>query len=222
MCKRKRNSTGIDSVRNRRYKRFTMCLVLQCVLLVEAIILLGLELRTKTDEYENSEVKYNQERNKLLDEIQSLLKKKDKLENDINNTTNQNNQLNEEKKQLLTQFLDGWKCYQSSLYYISTDTKTWTESRKDCMKKGADLIIINNREEQKSFKTDTGVWIGLTDSDVENSWKWVDGTNMTSGFWASGEPSMGKEEDCVVLYPQGWYDHPCNNDFKRICERKAS
>ncbi|XP_048011324.1 C-type lectin domain family 4 member M-like [Megalobrama amblycephala] len=220
MCKR--NSTGIDSVRNRRYKRATVCLVLQCVLLVEAIILLGLELRTKTDEYENSEDKYNQQRNKERDEIQGLLKEKDKLEKDISNTTNQNNQLNEEKKQLLAQFLDGWKCNQSSLYYISSDTKNWAESREDCLNRGADLIIINNREEQESFKTNAEFWIGLNDSDVEGTWKWVDGSTLTSGFWASGQPNMGKEENCAVLNPLGWYGYPCDNVFKWICERKKA
>lgn len=41
---------------------------------------------------------------------------------------------------------DGWKCYQSSLYYISSEKKNWTDSKEDCLKRGADLIIINNRE----------------------------------------------------------------------------
>ncbi len=46
----------------------------------------------------------------------------------------------------------GWTCYQSSFYYKSNEKKNWTESRRDCTERGADLIIINNREEQVSEK----------------------------------------------------------------------
>ncbi len=45
-----------------------------------------------------------------------------------------------------------WTCYQSSFYYKSNEKKNWTESRRDCTERGADLIIINNREEQVSEK----------------------------------------------------------------------
>ncbi|XP_067290136.1 C-type lectin domain family 4 member A [Pseudorasbora parva] len=176
MCKR--NSTGIDFVKNRRYKKATVCLVLQCVLLVEAIILLGLELRTKFDEYENKEGDYIKHRQKLRSEIPGLLKTKDELVNKNNNITKENDQLKEEIKQLK---IDGWKCYQSGLYYISSDTENWSHSKDDCVKRGADLIIINKKEEQEFFQTEAGIWIGLTYSDVESRWKWVDGTNMTSG-----------------------------------------
>ncbi|ROL53437.1 C-type lectin domain family 4 member F [Anabarilius grahami] len=78
---------------------------------------------------------------------------------------------------------DGY-IYQSSFYFISTEKRNWTESRRYCTERGADLIIINNREEHefvKKISDGTTVWIGLTDSDVEDRWKWVDGTNMTSG-----------------------------------------
>jgi len=40
--------------------------------------------------------------------------------------------------------------YKSSLYFLSSEKKNWTESRRYCIERGADLIIINNREEQVS------------------------------------------------------------------------
>ncbi|KAF4115382.1 hypothetical protein G5714_002871 [Onychostoma macrolepis] len=73
--------------------------------------------------------------------------------------------------------------YQSSFYFVSSESKSWTESRRFCTERGADLTIINNREEQEFIKKisgGAGVWIGVTDSDVEGRWKWVDDT-LTSG-----------------------------------------
>ncbi|ROI89227.1 C-type lectin domain family 4 member E [Anabarilius grahami] len=77
--------------------------------------------------------------------------------------------------------LDGWIYYQSSLYFISSEKRNWAESRRYCTERGADLIIINDREEQEFVKNSfDGFWIGLTDSDVEGRWKWVDGSTLTS------------------------------------------
>ncbi|XP_058644801.1 natural killer cells antigen CD94-like [Onychostoma macrolepis] len=41
-----------------------------------------------------------------------------------------------------------WITYKRSSYYISSEWKNWTDSRRDCLERGADLIIINNKEEQ--------------------------------------------------------------------------
>ncbi|ROI89214.1 CD209 antigen-like protein D [Anabarilius grahami] len=116
---------------------------------------------------------------------------------------------------------DGY-IYQSSLYFISSEEKNWAESRRFCTERGADLIIINNNKENefvKKISGGAGVWIGLTVSDVEGRWKWVDGSTLTSRFWATGEPNGSKKENCAVFYSSGWYDYPCNDAFKCICEK---
>lgn len=58
-----------------------------------------------------------------------------------------------ENKGLVTNLVvlpDGWRCYQSGLYYISSEEKNWPDSRQDCVKRGANLTIINSNEEQVS------------------------------------------------------------------------
>ncbi|KAL0968801.1 hypothetical protein UPYG_G00272040 [Umbra pygmaea] len=78
--------------------------------------------------------------------------------------------------------LNGWRYFGSSFYFISTEKKTWEESRLDCQSRGADLVIINSEQEQRFlFNLKMEAWIGLTDKDEEGTWKWVDGTVLTRG-----------------------------------------
>ena len=43
-----------------------------------------------------------------------------------------------------------WMSFGSSCYYKSSIKATWSDSRQDCRERGADLIIINTKEEQVS------------------------------------------------------------------------
>uniref|UniRef100_A0A673VRF0 C-type lectin domain-containing protein n=1 Tax=Salmo trutta TaxID=8032 RepID=A0A673VRF0_SALTR len=43
---------------------------------------------------------------------------------------------------------EGWRLLGSSCYFLSTQMKTWEEIRLDCLNRGADLMIIKNKEEQ--------------------------------------------------------------------------
>uniref|UniRef100_A0A3B5L2F0 C-type lectin domain-containing protein n=1 Tax=Xiphophorus couchianus TaxID=32473 RepID=A0A3B5L2F0_9TELE len=82
------------------------------------------------------------------------------------------------------------KCY---LFYDKpAPWKTWEESRTLCKTKGADLVVINDLEEQKFVSKHLkyyhsehhGYWMGL--QKVNNTWTWVDGQNKTkhpAGFW---------------------------------------
>lgn len=42
----------------------------------------------------------------------------------------------------------GWQYFQGHLYQVSIGNKTWQESQEDCHQKGAELLIISNKEEQ--------------------------------------------------------------------------
>ncbi|XP_048015247.1 CD209 antigen-like protein C [Megalobrama amblycephala] len=206
--------TESDCVMIRSSRAAAVCLVLLCVLLLTAVIVLC--------------VMFTQERLQLISKNKNLTSERDQLIFKNENLTNRRDQL---KNELL--ILDGWTYYKSRFYYMPNEMKNWTESRRYCTEREADLIIINNREEQdfvnKMFGGTTA-YIGLTDSDVENTWKWVDDTNMTSGFWGSGEPNGGRAENCAVIVDQdqrwptlfGWHDVLCNRDFKWICEKNIS
>ncbi|XP_059395734.1 C-type lectin domain family 17, member A-like [Carassius carassius] len=171
--------TGSDSVKSRSSRTAVVCLVLLCVLLLTAVIVLCVHIHTNN-------TNYTQKRDQLLTKINSLTEERNQLL--TNNSDHiQLNKLNQGKNEPFKCFngMDGWLYYNFSFYYISSEMKNWTESRRYCTERGADLIIINNREEQKTVDKmrdgKTGFWIGLTDSEEEGNWKWVNGSTLTSG-----------------------------------------
>uniref|UniRef100_A0A9J7Y038 C-type lectin domain-containing protein n=1 Tax=Cyprinus carpio carpio TaxID=630221 RepID=A0A9J7Y038_CYPCA len=225
--------TGSDSVTVRSSRAAVVCLALLCVLLLTAVIVLCVHIYTNN-------TNYTQERDQLLTKINNLTEVRDQILTKYINMTNerdgllikndklakQKDQFSQERNQLqkILNETDGWLYSNFSFYFISLLKKSWTESRRYCTERGADLIIINNREKQefaKRFSNGNEFWIGLTDSDKEGNWKWVDGSTLTSGFWRSGEPNGKNGENCVVSFSSGWRDHPSNNAFRWICEKKT-
>uniref|UniRef100_A0A8C1GD83 C-type lectin domain-containing protein n=1 Tax=Cyprinus carpio TaxID=7962 RepID=A0A8C1GD83_CYPCA len=228
------------------FRAAAVCLVLLCVLLMTAVIVLCVHIHTKnTNQTLTRSTNLTEERDQLLTTIKALkdqlainnqnfTAEKNELLSKNDNLRKQSQQLNKENNDLrkrlenevliveLFLFTD-----QSCLYYFSSERKSWTESRKYCRERGADLIIINNREEQVSEREllrkwfdNKRVWIGLTDSDVEGKWKWVDGSTLTSGFWMFGEPSGHRRENCALTVVGEWADHPCTEEYNWICEKR--
>ncbi|XP_034143332.1 C-type lectin domain family 17, member A-like [Esox lucius] len=121
----------------------------------------------------------------------------------------------------------GWIKFESKCYYNTTLKKTWEESRQDCIARGADLVIINSREEQslinQLYVPGNDAWIGLTDSDTEGTWIWVDGSPLTSAFWDNKQPNNINNQDCVEVNhsssdPGVWNDDGCHKTNSWICE----
>ncbi|KAI4905092.1 hypothetical protein NFI96_030885, partial [Prochilodus magdalenae] len=148
----------------------------------------------------------------------------------FNNMTKERDQLQKEQeahRKLLSALEQGQRYFDQSFYFITIEKLSWRESRRYCQDKGADLVIIKSRDKQefidKAFGR-TNSWIGLTDVDSEGSWKWVDGSALTSlEFWWPGEPNDEINEDCagtdVKNSGSSWNDFVCDLPMVGICEK---
>ncbi|KAL6466870.1 hypothetical protein MHYP_G00246740 [Metynnis hypsauchen] len=167
------------------------------------------------DQLQTSYMKLTTERDQLQTSCTKLTIEKDQLQKDRDGLRKKLSELEKVSKQ-------EWICFNSNLYWISTEKKNWAESREDCRGRGADLLIIKNKEEQEFITrkfSGTEAWIGLTDSDTEGVWKWVNDSAMTTGYWWKGEPNdfEGREDCAITNYKYAlsnvstWADYPCSH-----------
>ncbi|XP_041810445.1 C-type lectin domain family 4 member F-like [Chelmon rostratus] len=145
--------------------------------------------------------------------------------------------------------LPGWFLLNTSCYFHSKSAnnpmKSWADCRADCISRGARLAVIDTLEEQLNLfeylpKLDPnirpwwsrpgGVWIGLTDSQTEGRWVWINNVALQDGgYWIQGEPNnygvVG--EDCAALMnmknPRAtWFDANCVEEKEWLCEMEPN
>ncbi|XP_053713142.1 CD209 antigen-like protein E isoform X2 [Synchiropus splendidus] len=145
--------------------------------------------------------------------------------NRANETAVMKMKLNELEKYLQ----QGWLYFRTSLYYVSPVQKSWFDSRNFCVERGADLVVINSREEQEFTNQFVRItWIGLSQQQDNGQWVWVDGTLLTRSFWSPGEPNdfEGIEENCTEIcehsIEKSWNDAPCQQTNFWICEKNIN
>ncbi|KAM9486827.1 uncharacterized protein Hap1MRO34_006722 [Clarias gariepinus] len=230
----------------RCYRLAVVCLLMLVVLLMAAVLVLGVNFNNLTAERDELQTSFNNmtsERVQLETSYNKLTAEKQRLATSYTNMTKERDQLQRNRDDLekkrdglqkrLSQLKEDintpeWRYFNSSIYYISTERKSWSDSRKDCRRRGADLVIINSREEQdfvEVWRKGGSAWTGANDRDTEGIWKWVDGTAVISGFWSKGEPNNRGDEDCAVSGYRSkpvpnWVDVSCSSQYIWICEKK--
>ncbi|XP_067298486.1 CD209 antigen-like protein C [Pseudorasbora parva] len=229
----------------------TVCLGLICVVLLIFIIIITAE-RDLLKSYKNTAEELNQTINSLQDNYTDLMTEKDQLKNNfsslsqkkleletrVNDLTAEKGQLQRRVDSLSQEKLDlerkvtslGEELKEKSkqdVLFMSSELKSWSDSRQYCRDRGADLVIINTEEKQRyiSSFTQDRVWIGLSDIQNEGNMTWVDNSPLKQGFWYETEPNnQYGDEDCVELMPSApilnnWNDLPCSAKQKGICEK---
>ncbi|XP_076829479.1 collectin-12-like isoform X2 [Brachyhypopomus gauderio] len=122
-----------------------------------------------------------------------------------------------------------WLRFRNSCYNFITEQLSFDSAKKKCSSVSSSLVIISDGEEQGWLHINTVgkgyFWLGLTDKEEENVWRWVDGSIPTFTKWRPGQPdnwSHGHEEgeDCAGLVHGGlWNDFYCDDHIGSICER---
>ncbi|KAM9339824.1 galactose-specific lectin nattectin-like [Symphorus nematophorus] len=138
----------------------------------------------------------------------------------------------------------GWEQHGKKCYYFSSNESNWLAARHECRLQGGDLVQIDSREEQsflecklreKMKEAEDKFWIGLTDSQKEGTWLWVDGSplNESLTFWNPREPDnwIGRDadgEDCARMGEKAgaadlkcWFDQYCIKPQRHICEKSG-
>ncbi|XP_070295761.1 C-type lectin domain family 4 member M-like [Salvelinus sp. IW2-2015] len=157
-------------------------------------------LTKERDQLQTSNNNLTTERDQLQTSYNNLTKKIDQLQTSYNNLTKERDQLQAERDVISVRLTnckqtcpEGWQKFKSSCYFLSAETKTWKESRENCLERGADLVIIDSDKEQEFlFKLNKRVWIGLTDSVTEETWRWVDGTPLTTTRYWNDKQLIGR------------------------------
>ncbi|XP_008432704.1 collectin-12 [Poecilia reticulata] len=119
-----------------------------------------------------------------------------------------------------------------SCYYFSSGTQrlNFNEANKFCKNISSHMLIINDNEEQQFIRNAISkgyFWLGLTDKEEENVWKWVDGTIPVFTNWKPGQPDNWTHghvngEDCAgLIHNANWNDFYCTDRIGFICERSS-
>eukprot|EP00075_Anas_platyrhynchos_P036888 XP_027326141.1 C-type lectin domain family 2 member D-like isoform X1 [Anas platyrhynchos] len=111
-----------------------------------------------------------------------------------------------------------WIGFEGKCFYFSDGEKNQTLSRADCHVHGANLAVIQSREELEfmmRYKGSHDHWIGLSRQNPRQRWEWDDGTEFDSSLFP-----IGGGEDFAFLNNQRVTSARSSGERHWICTRQ--
>lgn len=97
--------------------------------------------------------------------------------------------------------------YEGHSYAVCDEAMSWDDAKAACEMRGGHLVVINDEKEQQFLQTiviggkKPYYWIGLSDSETEGTFKWVNGDSLTYTNWGEGQPDNWQDSEDVVMLP---------------------
>jgi len=114
--------------------------------------------------------------------------------------------------------------FEGSVYFFCNFNENWDAAREYCSEAfGAevDLVMITNDTENDFVQDNIGFggrWIGASDLANEDSWLWIDDSNLDFDDWGFGQPTDIFDEDCARTDNNRWESRDCGMGSRFICE----
>ncbi|XP_030393028.1 C-type lectin domain family 5 member A-like isoform X2 [Gopherus flavomarginatus] len=115
-----------------------------------------------------------------------------------------------------------WERHRGNYYLFSKAKDVWSSSRTECDDQSSDLVVISDRKELEFLhnKTrDADYFIGLTYSEMEKRWYWIDKTELTRSLFTLKPKTLDYENDCAVIRAGELSPASCHQRNQWICEK---
>lgn len=96
--------------------------------------------------------------------------------------------------------------YQEHSYGCYGDADSWEAAKEYCEQLGGHLVVINSAKENEAVwnyvnsKGYESVYLGLSDTEEEGNWKWVNGDPVEYTNWKEGEPNAYTDAENYAEY----------------------